>query len=328
MTFHIREFDFGNVQSPLIDGIQFAFDSTTLTLGQECLRKYQLSFLECWEPKLKSPHLLFGGWYASALERYYKWVAQGMEREEALHQTVWQALKDTWEYAYNEDGTVKTNSQRKKIGAPWMSMHNLKTRENLIRTIIWYIDEFGADDPFKTVMKADGTPAVEYSFKLEIDSGNLLCGHIDRLVEYGDEVFVTDQKTTGSTITPSFFDQFKPNTQMSLYAFAGKAIYDMPVKGVVIDGAQIAVGFSRFMRGFTFRTDSELDEWYEGILRDIDHIQRATIDHQFPMNPNACNHYSGCQFRSVCSKSPEVRDKYLRADFQRRPDPWNPLRER
>lgn len=311
------------------EGIQFAFDSTTLTLGQECLRKYELGFLQGWQARGVSPHLFFGGIYATALEHYYKHVANGMSSEDALIEVVWEALKSTWEYAYEEDGiTIKTNSAGAKIGAPWMSTHNLKTRENLIRTIVWYIDEFGPDDTFTTVILPSGKPAVEYSFKLEIDDGNFLCGHIDRLVQYGDHVYVTDQKTTGSTITPSFFDGFKPSTQMSLYTFAGKAIYDMPVKGVVIDGAQIAVGFSRFMRGFTFRTDSELDEWYEGILADIDRIQQATMDRKFPMNPTACGNYLGCQFRSVCSKSPEVRERFLKADFVKRKEPWNPLKER
>lgn len=325
---NMLQHDFGNVPSPFANGVQFAFDSTTLKIGQECLRKYYLSFLERWEPRLTSPHLLFGGWYASALEQYYKHVALGMSSEDALIEVVWQALKDTWEYARDAEGNIKLNSAGAKIGAPWMSTHNLKTRENLIRTIVWYIDEFGPDDTFKTVIKSDGKPAVELSFKLEIDNGNLLCGHIDRLVEYGDQYYVTDQKTTGSTISANFFNGFKPDTQMSLYAFAGKAIYDMPVKGVVIDGAQIAVGFSRFMRGFTFRTDSELDEWYEGILADISHIQQATAENNFPMNPNACGNYGGCQFRGICSEAPEVRNNLLRGNFQRRADPWNPLKER
>ena len=38
-----------------------------------------------------------------------------------------------------------------------------------------------------------------------------LCGHLDRVVTYGGQKFVMDQKTTGSTIGPYFFDGFKPD---------------------------------------------------------------------------------------------------------------------
>jgi hypothetical protein len=42
------------------------------------------------------------------------------------------------------------------------------------------------------------------------------------------------------------------------------------------------------------------------------------------MNDTACDKYGGCEFREVCSKSPSVRDKFLKADFKQE-EPWNPL---
>lgn len=316
------------VPSHFEDGIQYAFDATTLTIAEECLRKYKYSIVESWEPINKSVHLKFGGHYATALEHYYKHRAVGMNHDDALAEVVWQALKDTWEYAYEPDGSPKLDYAGKPIGAPWMSPHPSKTRENLIRSIVWYCDEFGDHDNCTTVMRSDGTPAVEYSFQLDIDDGNVLCGHIDRVVDFGGQYYVMDQKTTGSTISEHSFKKFKPNTQMSLYTFAGRAIYNMPVKGVIIDMAQIAVGFTRFQRGFTFRTDSELDEWYEGAMGQIKIIQEANANGVYPMNPSSCDKYDGCQFREVCNKSPEVRDRFLHADFKRRTVPWNPLRPR
>jgi len=199
-------------------------------------------------------------------------------------------------------------------------------RENLIRSIIWYVDTF-EDEDVKTHHLSDGRAAVEYSFTLTIDDGNFLCGHLDRVCTYGDDFYIMDQKTTGTTITPRFFEGFNPDTQMSLYTFAGRAIFDIDVKGIIIDAAQIAVGFTRFERGFTFRTDSQLDEWYGDTLEVIAATQEATRVGVFPMNPSACGNYGGCEFRGVCSKSPEVREAFLNADFKKR-DQWNPLQRR
>jgi hypothetical protein len=211
-------------------------------------------------------------------------------------------------------------------GKPLEFYHPTKTRENLIRTIIWYLDHF-EHDTLQTVRLANGKPAVEYSFLLPVDNGIVLSGHIDRLVDYSGDVYVTDQKTTSWTLTPRYFDSFTPDTQMSLYTYAGKVIYNMPVKGVIIDAAQIAVGFTRFERGFAHRSDAQLSEWYDDTLRHIEAIQTATRENHFRKSSPSCNLYGGCEFRSVCSRSPEVRDNFLRGDFVQEKR-WNPLEAR
>jgi hypothetical protein len=304
------------------DGVQYAWDSTSIGWIEKCPRFYQYSMIEQWEPIHKSAHLIFGGHYAKALERFHKYMALGGEFEDTIARVVHEALIDSWEYRYDDQGNRIEGS-----GAPWMSIHNLKTRENLIRSIVWYLDQFGQDDALKTMVLGDGKPAVELSFTLEIDNDLLLCGHLDRVVTYGDDPYVMDQKTTGTTIAPYFFDQFSPDSQMSLYTFCGRSILKHPIKGVVIDGAQIAVGFTRFERGFTYRTEAQLDEWYEGVLKTIETAQRYTLQERFPMNPASCGNYGGCQYRSVCSKSPELRKNFLLADFKKRPQ-WNPLERR
>lgn len=302
------------------DGVQFAWDATSIKWAETCLQYYGY-MIEGWQPKRKSVHLLFGGWFAAGLERYYKFVAQGQSSNEALITAVRWAMIDTWEYEVDEEGNRVPGT-----GAPWASDHPAKTRENLIRSLVWYVDQY-ENNLMEVVMLPDGRAAVEYSFTLAVERDILFCGHIDRLVTYGGDYYLMDQKTTGSTITPRFFDQFNPDTQMSMYTFAGKAIYDLPIKGVVIDGAQIAVGFTRFERGFTHRTEAQLEEWYYDALYHISLAQVATKAGKFPKNTTSCDKYGGCMFRGVCSKSPQVRDNFLRADFVKRPR-WNPLERR
>lgn len=321
-------------------GAQYAWDSTSIKLAETCLYKYYLKMHAGWGPARKSAHLIFGGHYASALEDYHKAVAEGVDREQAIRDVVHEALIATWEYDTCErcSGTgadVENDSEchvcegtgnEPGSGQPWQSEHNLKTRGNLIRSIVWYLEQF-RDDPCETVILSSGKAAVEYSFKLPVDNDIVLSGHLDRLVTYADHLYVQDQKTTGTTISARFFDGFNPDTQMSLYTFAGKAIFGLPVKGVMIDAAQVAVGFTRFERGFTFRAEDQLQEWYEGAMHTIEAARTATHEGYFPMNPSSCGNYGGCEFRHVCSKSPSVREQFLKGDYVKG-EIWNPLRAR
>jgi len=302
-------------------GAQYAWDSTSIKLAEVCLRKYQYKMLARWQPARKSVHLLFGGWYATALEDFHKAVAGGVSYDSAVCDVVHEALIATWHHDEDTNGEPIEGT-----GAPWLSDHNTKTRENLIRTIVWYLDQF-RDDPCATVILSDGQAAVEHSFKLPVDNDIILCGHLDRLVDYSGKLYVQDQKTTGTTITGRFFDGFNPDTQMSLYTFAGKAIFNLPVKGVMIDGAQIAVGFTRFERGFTFRDDAQLAEWYDNSMHTIELARRAVHEDHFPMNPSSCGNYGGCEFRAICARSPVVRKQFLAGEFTQG-DQWNPMKER
>ena len=306
-------------RSPFIPGtkVQYAFDSTSLGWLKTCPRYYEYSMIEQWRSRSNSVHLDFGLWYHDALESYDRWCAEGMNHEDALAETVRKCLKLTW-----------------IDGKPWESDHNAKTRETLIRSVVWYLEQFGDHDAAKTVILANGKPAVELSFRLEMDWGPqcgngqpyVISGHLDRVVKFTGGFYVMDRKTSGSMIGSNFFDGFAPDNQMSLYTFASKVIYQTPVKGVIIDAVQIAVGFSRYSRGFTFRTEAQTEEWLEETKVWFALAEQYATAGYWPMNDKACGNYGGCVFRKVCSKSPEVRQRFLESDFHK--VEWNPLRSR
>ena len=299
--------------SPFLVGtqIQFAWDSTSLGWLKECPRKYYYSMIEGWKPKAEAVNLIWGAWYHTGLEVYDRLRAQVKDHDEALLQVVAKLMFMTW-----------------IDGKPWKSDHASKTRENLIRSVIWYCEHF-KEDPAKTVILANGKPAVELSFKMELDFGLtleqpfLLCGHIDRLVDYSGGVYGTDRKTTASTIASNYFDQFDPDNQMSLYTLVSKVIWNVPVKGIIIDAAQVAVGFTRFARGFTYRTEGQIDEWKRGLSYWFMQAAEHAKKNDWPMNDKSCHKFGGCHFRKVCGRSPEVREVFLRSDFVK--NPWNPL---
>lgn len=303
------------------EGLQFAWNSSSLKLAQECPMKYKLTMLDGWQSPTLSMHLRFGLHYAAALESFHKAIAEGVPRDNAISDVVHEALIASWDYELDDNGEAIPET-----GAPWETGDTAKNRPNLIRSIIWYLDHFENDNT-KTIILANGNAAVEHSVTIEVDNGLIFTGHLDRLVDYAHNTYIQDQKTTKTTITQRYFEGYSPDTQMSMYTFLGKAAFGIPVHGVIIDAAQIAVGFTRFERGFTFRSPAQLNEWYENSMKDIERIRTAHREQHFPMNPTACGNFGGCMFRRACSRSPEVRTQFLKADYIQG-SPMNPLEQR
>lgn len=327
--------------------IQFAWDSSSIGPLKQCPRLYELTIIEGWSPKGESIHLRFGIEYHKALQDYDMSRALGVKHNDAVHDVVRALLLRVadWEPAPDEGKSSEV----------------VKTKDTLLRTVIWYLDQF-KDDPAKTFIMEDGRPAVELSFRFELDWGPsaaqafgkevrvssiaggyegfdpfgqsrqpyLLCGHLDRVVDFNDDLFVMDRKTTTMTPGPYYFHQFEPNNQMTLYTLASQVIMKSPIKGVIIDAAQIADGFSRFVRGMTYRTKDQIDEWLVNLRVLLAQAEQYAIDNYWPQNDTACGMYGGCRFRSICSKSPQVREQWLKADFVQKPEEerWNPLTPR
>ncbi len=294
--------------------MQLAWDSTSMGLLKECPRKYFLSIIEGWTSRRTSVHLLFGQWYHGALERYDHARAEGLSHDDSVDKAVDYTLQVTW---------------NKQLRRPWISDDPNKNRFTLLRTVVWYLEQFGVNDSLKTVTLANGKPAVELSFRFdtgfETSQGEplIICGHLDRVVQFGDDLHIVDRKTSKNTISEDFFKSFSPDNQMSTYDNAGKIVYNFPIKGIIIDAAQVAVTFSRFLRGFTPRSDSQREEWLEdwGVWARM--AEFYATSGRWPMNDKSCGNYGGCVFRGICSKPKSVRDEWLKADFVKRT--WDPL---
>lgn len=288
---------------------QVAWDSSSFNLYAACPRKYLYSQVYGWRPRLRDPHLTFGGYAASALAHYFDRLAAGTGRAEAVHSMIRFALTES---------------------ANWHSLHESKHRESLIRTLVWYTTHY-ANDNMRVAVGMDGQAQTERSFAAELSSSFVWCGHIDQLVEIDGQFYIRDQKTSGSALTSTWFRQWDLSNQMSGYALAGKTFFSVAVIGVVIDAIQVGASFTRFARGFTFRSPTLLREWVSDVLTTLKQARDAFLrvadgvaePEAFPRNLTACGMYGGCQFRSVCSRSQEVREQFLAADFER--VVWDPL---
>lgn len=300
--------DLANRKSFDSNGLQFAWDATSIEAAQTCLRKYYYSILRGIRPRDESVHLYFGGLFATALENFYKYREEGATISEAETRVVLEALNSSY-------------------GKPFD--HQTKTRMSLIRTIVWYIAEYADESTseIKTKILANGKPAVEVSFSFEISDDIILCGHLDRIVEVAGHPFVMDQKTTAAQLNERYFSSFDLHNQFSCYSYAGKAILGAPVRGVIIDSAQILTHATRFGRATTTRSKPQLDEWLDCATYTIHAARSATALNFFPMNLTACGNYGGCQFRSICKAPPKIREDLLQIDYEIR-EPWDPIARR
>ena len=311
--------------SPFLPGtkIQYAYDSTSLGYLKTCARLYQYIMIEGWSPKEDSIHLRFGIEYHKALEEYDGFKLSGSSHDDALAGCVRNLLHRV------RDWDVDTSHRP----------GNYKNPRSIVQLVIDYFDHY-KDDPTTTVIREDGTPATELSFRFELDWGPseinarqpyLLCGHLDRVVTFNDSIFVMDHKTTTSTISPYFFDNWSPSNQMTLYTLAGQVILKADIKGVILDAAGVLIEKPNdFKRGFTFRTPDQLSEWLVDLKYWLTIAESYATMEYWPMNDTSCDKFGGCKFRGVCSKDPSVRDRFLEADFIKLPEEerWNPIKPR
>lgn len=302
-----------NENTSFKNGVQFAWDSTSIGLWKTCPRKYYYSIVLGYEPRVMAPPLSFGIALHSSMEHWHKLIASGVDKHSALISVVRQAGL---------------------FGESLPTGDTARTKETLIRTVIWYFDQFW-EDKAVTLIKPDGKPAIEYHFKLPfmeyLNTDIFICGHIDRMVKWQDQVFVSDYKTSKYPLDSRFFSQFKPGTQMPLYITAchlvSETVADLPsAHGVIIDGIQLGVNFSRFARHVVEFSLEEINEYIEDLKYWITSAMDACKANYFPQNAESCQKYSGCHFLEICSKSPARRQAYLEGNFIKRI--WSPLQPR
>ena len=302
--------------------IQYAWDSTSLGYLKQCPRLYYYHMLEGWTSREESVHLRFGIEYHHALQEYDLSRAVGSTHDDAVHDVLRELL-------------IRV--------ADWDPDHKNKNKESLVRTVIWYLDQF-KDDTAKTHILSNGKPAVEQSFRFELDWGPraevmkdysqphlqpqpyILCGHLDKVVSFNDELYVMDHKTVYS-----FWGKvWEPDNQMTLYTLGSRIILDAPIRGVIVDMAQVTENYTEFKRDFTFRTQDQLDEWLSDLHYWLALAEQYAITGNWPQNDTACDKFGGCRFREICSKSPSVRQNFLESNFikQKEEDRWNPLKAR
>lgn len=213
-----------------------------------------------------------------------------------------------------------------------------KTCARMGEALVSYFDEYPLDTDVLKPAVFNNRPAVEFRFAVPLPIENpstgdpiLYTGRFDMLGEKDAQLFVVDEKTTGS-LGEYWSARYELSSQFTGYCWAAKE-YGYPVVGAIIRGIGLLKYDIKHAQIPLYRPDWMIEEWYRTLLHDIRRMILAyekwrQTDGWDPevWEPNLadeCGSFGGCEYRSVCGIAPEVRDKLLEINFVKRP--WDPL---
>lgn len=201
-----------------------------------------------------------------------------------------------------------------------------KDRAALIRAIVWYTDDQkGAGLATVSLPQADGTQRamVEVPWAMPLAGGFWLMGWWDKVAALGDEVFITDHKSTKKTLNDDYFAQYNPNVQVSFYDPSGDLLRAAGIqyKGVMIEAAQMMVGGVRFASRVYTISAARRAEFGHDLGRFFAEAVRNHATGHYPRNRAAC---FLCEFKRVCGAEPHERPHILAEHYER--SRWNPIK--
>ena len=267
-------------------------DNFALTNFQTCPAKYELRIRQGWTTRRRSSALGFGGAFHEGLAVWYKTG----ELAPALT-----AIAQKW------DDTS--------------SAEDYRTKEKCITVMIEYAKRYPSEN-FTIVGKDAGSPMIEVPFVLDTgmatDDGESIeyGGIFDGLIDFNGQLHVFEHKST-SMLGGYYFDQFKPNNQVTGYIWAAEQLSGRRVHGALINAIGIyKAGATKFERSLTARNPQDLIEWKENVRIVCNQIKRAERE-GFSMSTGACTLYGKCEYHSVHVLShPVERQKRLEMDYQ------------
>ncbi len=265
-------------------------DNFALTNFQTCPSKYDLRIRQGWTTRRRSSALAFGGGFHEGLATWYK------THDLAAALT---AIHEKW------DETV--------------SIDDYRTKEKAIQVMIDYVKRYPSEN-FQ-VVGAPERPMIEVPFCLDTglvtDDGEPIeyGGIFDGLVDFNGQIWVFEHKTT-SQLGSYYFDQFKPNNQVTGYIWAAEQLSGRRTQGAIINAIGVyKTGATKFERGMTARHPQDLVEWLENVRLICNQIKRAERE-GFSQSTNACTLYGKCEYHSVHVLShPSEREKRLEQDY-------------
>jgi hypothetical protein len=282
-------------------------DNFALTMHQTCPAKYDLRIRQGWTTRGKSGALGFGGALHVGLAVWY--------RTHSLEQAL-MAINDKWP----ED----------------LPVDDFRTKEKCITTMIEY-SKFYPSEGF-TVVGMPDNPMIEVPFTIELGLCVPYCGDwtdglgefhggcgaeqkdmaaqrcencgaslepieyggiFDGLVEFSEQVFVLEHKST-SVLGGSYFNQFKPNNQVSGYIWAAEELSGKHVVGALVNAIGIyKVGKTKFEREMTSRSEEGIKLWKQNVQVTCAEIKYHERTGYWPLRTQACTLYGLCEFHPI-----------------------------
>lgn len=283
-------------------------DSTMIAEFRACPYLFFKTYMEHWKTRQLSVHLHAGAAFARGCEvgRKAFWDA-GIPERDAIAKGLLALLTAYGDFECPDDSPKSAD----RMAAAYEYMCSSYPMLH---------------DPMKPIKLGDGH-AIEFSFAEPLDFTHpttgqpvLYSGRFDQIVEYANQPFGFDDKTTGS-LGASWSKQWDLRSQFTAYCWGARKA-DIPVAGFIIRGVGILKTKFDTQQAITYRAPWQIEQWYETLMQDLTDM-RGYWERQFWKRnlSESCNAYGGCSMRRVClSQDP---DTWLRQDFERRR--WDPI---
>ena len=161
----------------------------------------------------------------------------------------------------------------------------------------------------------------ETPFALPLQDNIVLCGKEDAIIEWNDEIYVFERKTT-SRLGITFFKKFRLDYQIDIYCLACRELVGR-CAGAIIDAVRVCKPKAKMdvdlVRDIVGRSDRDLDDAQEEIIGIISDMRSTKL---FYKNKLSCYTWGGCEFLPVCEshENPKIiRDFYKEVI-------WNPMK--
>lgn len=293
------------------------YSASSLGILSECPRKFQYSYVEGWTRGTDNLDFEFGIHMHRCLEHYWRL-----------------RVKDQSGQAYDQDYALDQAVSLAmvlglKLPQPTRPNQAGKTRKGLVNCIIWYVDKWKDQDTPEEIVMFKDKPAIEMHFEIMLPLVNpdgepyIVQGYVDQIKDWSYGKAVWDFKSTGSEPNDHFMAQFDLSLQCAIYIIGMKVLTNEPISMFMADvvGVEtrvkslpemIPVAF--FNRKPVSLTEGELDEHLKDIQVLIKNNERYAEQNYWPKNTKACRF---CDFKPICSKSPEIRPAFLETEFKR-----------
>ena len=334
--------------SQQLPGLRLGWDATALTALWTCPQKYYRTMVQgIGSSSGSSKHLLFGKAFHAGLEELHntryigekeKWAA-GFTEDEALRRAVVAALEVAgWREA---DGSWQR----------WLSTDKVKNARTLVRALVWYADDLarGQGGELLTATE-DCEPMTEVYTEVGLGLAAVtgeeywLCGNVDRYVQWDDDLWRLEVKTTKSDPGgKQFIESWWPNVQVKTYDLLD-GLAGRECAGTLLEAHQVGVGFARWCRTPLRYAAEQRQQWKAEVvakLREMEHWVQAGQQscvytgpenwlqaEAFPGNYTACHDYGdGCPLRFVCRQPWAEREAMVQSLWPKA-EVWDPRRRK
>ena len=283
-------------------------DSTIIDSFRSCPQKAFREYVQHWKSRGSNVHLHAGGAYASGIEAARKaFYVEGLSVGESERIGL-----DTLGTAYGDFEPPSGSA---------------KTRERMMGALDYYFSQYPMETDMAKPATVGGHTGIEFPFLeplpvLHPVTGDpiMFSGRADALMEFAGGLYLEDDKTTSSLGT-SWAKQWEMRGQFSGYSWAAREL-GLPIRGVLIRGVSILKTKYETMQVISYRSQYEIDRWYDQTCRDLERMVAAWHAGYWDWNlGESCNSYGGCKFVDACKS--DQPDSWITNQFEQRV--WDPL---